>query len=177
MTISRRIKMSTNCEEKTYQSKHGYHPCDYKTFIMLKKLNSCIEKAKKKAAAWNRWHRKDPHNRHGNEPKICPIFSKILDTKTISWNYQASDRTVHSYWANDGRKVIEFKSHPKFCQVAINSDQYVMRPEKEGKAIMVDSFGIDRDYRNAKRPAKSADDVKPIYRDMELLSKLLAMLE
>jgi len=144
--------MSTDCKEKVYQSKHGYHPCDHKTFIMLKKLNARIEEAKKKAAAWNRWHRKDPNNRHGNEPKICPIFSKILDFNqpeskgfgAFYWRSHVSERTSQSYWIKDRRKDIEFQEHPKFFRIAINSDQYVMRPEKEGKAIMVDSFGIDR---------------------------------
>jgi hypothetical protein len=46
-----------------YQSRWGYHPCDYETYLLLKKLNGFYEQALRAFAAWQRWARKEPQNR------------------------------------------------------------------------------------------------------------------
>ena len=84
-----------------FQSRWGFHPCDYSTFRMLKFLNQVYLKAVRMAHAWERWHRKDPQNRVMRwrirnecgqtigyeaaiplpEPRICPLFSQKMFVK------------------------------------------------------------------------------------------------
>lgn len=47
----------------THQSRWGYHPCSYETYLKLKKLNSIIMTSSMQLAAHNRWARKNPANR------------------------------------------------------------------------------------------------------------------
>jgi hypothetical protein len=58
----------------TYQSRWGYHPVDYATFCLLRKLSARYWRAVRRAAAWRRWARKAPHNRPGPEPGLDPLF-------------------------------------------------------------------------------------------------------
>ena len=46
-----------------FQSRWGFHPCDYATFRKLKFLRHLHQKALRMAHAWECWNRKDPHNR------------------------------------------------------------------------------------------------------------------
>ena len=46
-----------------FQSRFGFHPCDYQTYRKLKFLNQVCLKAIRLAHAWTRWKRKDPQNR------------------------------------------------------------------------------------------------------------------
>jgi hypothetical protein len=79
-----------------YQSRWGYHPCDYETYLLLKWLNGLFLRALRLYAAWQRWARKMPHNRvvrqtlrddagrkFGSrvvgpqpEPPLCPMFCR-----------------------------------------------------------------------------------------------------
>jgi hypothetical protein len=82
---------------KTYQSRWGFHPCDYPTFLKLKRIHKAYWKGLCILAAWQRWSRKLPHNRvivHWNrdaggrkinrvivgpspEPVVAPIYREI----------------------------------------------------------------------------------------------------
>ncbi len=84
-----------------FQSRWGFHPCDYQTFRKLKLLIQVYLQTVRLAHAWQRWKRKDPHNRvmrrrirndKGQtigyeppvpmpEPKICPVFSQKVFEK------------------------------------------------------------------------------------------------
>jgi hypothetical protein len=87
-----------------FQSRWGFHPCDYQTYRKLKFLNQVYLQAIRLAHAWERWYRKDPHNRvmrrrirneKGQtigyeppvslpEPKICPVFSqKVFEKRFV----------------------------------------------------------------------------------------------
>src|SRR5215475_11844869 len=87
-----------------FESRWGFHPCDYLTYRKLKFLNQVYLRALRLAHAWERWKRKDPHNRairrrlrnqHGQtigyepplmlpEPRICPIFSqKVFEIRHV----------------------------------------------------------------------------------------------
>ena len=59
---------------KIYQSRWGYHPCDYELFRKLKFLHKCYWEALIGFHAWHRWYRKEPQNRVGPEPPLCPTF-------------------------------------------------------------------------------------------------------
>src|SRR5688572_17814404 len=47
----------------TFASHWGHHPCDYPTYLVLKELHQHYLEALRQRAAWERWHRKLPHNR------------------------------------------------------------------------------------------------------------------
>ena len=87
-----------------FRSRWGFHPCDYQTFRKLKFLNQVYLRAVRLAHAWERWKRKDPHNRvvrrhvrneKGQtigyelpvplpEPIICPVFSqKVFERRHV----------------------------------------------------------------------------------------------
>lgn len=79
-----------------FSSRWGFHPCDHATYRQLKFLNHVHQRALRLAAAWRRWHRKDPHNRVARrrirnekgqtvgyeppvpipEPRICAVFTR-----------------------------------------------------------------------------------------------------
>jgi hypothetical protein len=55
----------TEKKEKISRSKSrwGYHPCDYETFMRLKKLHKWVWEQRYAYARWRRWSRKEPQNR------------------------------------------------------------------------------------------------------------------
>jgi hypothetical protein len=91
-------------ENAMFRSRWGFHPCDYPNFRKLKFLNQVYLEALRRAHAWARWERKDPHNqvmrrRIRNEkgqtigyessvplpePKICTAFSqKVIEMRHV----------------------------------------------------------------------------------------------
>lgn len=84
-----------------FRSRWGFHPCEYATYRKLKLLNGVHERAVRLARAWERWKRKDPHNRvirrrlrdaSGRtigyaepvplaEPPLCPVFSRKVQER------------------------------------------------------------------------------------------------
>jgi hypothetical protein len=87
--------------QPVFGSRFGFHPCDYSTYRKLKFLNMVYQRAVRLAHAWDRWKRKDPHNRVSRrrirsnegqtiayaepvpvvEPSICPVFSRKVQEK------------------------------------------------------------------------------------------------
>jgi hypothetical protein len=87
--------------QPVFRSRFGFHPCDYATYRKLKFLNTIHQRAVRLAHAWDRWKRKDPHNRVNRrrirneqgqtigytdpvplpEPTICPVFSRKVQEK------------------------------------------------------------------------------------------------
>ena len=83
------------------RSRWGYHPCEFSTYRKLKFLNGVYQRAVRMAHAWQRWKRKDPHNRvirrrirsaNGHtigydrptllpEPPLCTVFSRKVQEK------------------------------------------------------------------------------------------------
>lgn len=81
--------------KNVYRSKWGFHPCDYDTYIKLKKLRGYFYMALSRHRAWERWHRRLPKNKFAieyiydekgrkkgykkiapiPEPVVCPVFS------------------------------------------------------------------------------------------------------
>lgn len=58
----------------TYQSRYGFHRCNYELYAKLKHLHRCYWKTLRQFHAWHRWVRKEPQNRNGPEPLYCPCF-------------------------------------------------------------------------------------------------------
>jgi len=172
--------MTTITENKVYESKWGYHPCDRETYMKLKKLNYWFLKAQKRAAEWNRWARKDEHNRVIREfirnDKGQKIGVEILGPKPEPQNIEGPfcnfhtakennrygcRRTSQTYWLNKGDLQIEWET-----MRAKNGERYCYH-----SGLYVDSFGIDRDYQNAKRPT-TKESVQPLKNSVEQIDEL-----
>ena len=159
-------------ETKVYQSKWGFHPCDQETYKKLRKLNQWFLEAQRQAAEWNRWARKDKQNRvirkfirndQGQKigceivgPKVEPsIDSQFLSIDYLEnrleyyWKYYGGERTKQTHWEN---KTVSSYYFPR-------------------TGLFVNSFGIDEDYQNAKRP-RSEDKVIPLKNSVELINAL-----
>ena len=61
-------------DTNNYQSRWGYHPCDYNLFLKLKFLQRQYWQTLYDFHRWHRWWRKQEQNRVGREPDYCPIF-------------------------------------------------------------------------------------------------------
>lgn len=60
-----------------FRSRWGlYYPCDYETYRMLRRIRGMFETARKRAASWNRWHRKAEWNRREPKPELIMPFTK-----------------------------------------------------------------------------------------------------
>src|SRR6267142_2725288 len=95
-----------------HPSRWGWYPCDYETFLLLKKLHAFYWRALRRYAEWQRWHRKQPHNRvirqrlvddRGRkvgsrivgprpEPWLCPVFC-TRDKVLRHWNAEGKHLT------------------------------------------------------------------------------------
>jgi hypothetical protein len=131
-----------------FQSRWGFHPCDYQTYRKLKFLNQVYLRALRLAHAWTRWKRKDPHNRvirrrirnqtgqvigydppiQLPEPPTCPIFSQ---------------------------KVFE-KCH-------VDKKGNFSREGFLQEKVATDDFRIPGDYASARKPAVSQGEVQPLH--------------
>ena len=140
-----------------FQSRWGFHPCDYSTYRKLKFLHHIYQKALRMARAWERWKRKDPHNRvmrrrirndKGQtigydppvpltEPCLCPIFSqKVLE-----------------------RRHVDKKGN-------------VFREGFLDEKVVTDELGIVDDYGSARRPVKELGEVQPLRVSLDTIDSL-----
>jgi hypothetical protein len=140
-----------------FQSRWGFHPCDYSTYRKLKFLHHVYQRAVRMAHAWERWKRKDPHNRvmrrrirnaKGQtigyeapvpiaEPRICPIFSqRHLENRHVDKN---------GNFFREG--FLEEK-------------------------VVTDDLGISGDYVAARRPVKELAEVRPLRVGLETIDTL-----
>lgn len=58
----------------SYQSRWGYHPCEYELFLKIRRLHKWYWQTVYDFHRWHRWWRKEPQNRRGPEPAFCPLF-------------------------------------------------------------------------------------------------------
>lgn len=71
--------MQKTKEQNTFLSRWGFHPCDYETYLKLKKLKKLYWASVSANAKWHRWDRKQPQNRFYWEP--IPEGFSIRDFK------------------------------------------------------------------------------------------------
>src|SRR5262245_48872703 len=65
---------------QTYRSRWGWHPCDYATFLQLKRLFKAFHEGRRRLAAWKRWACKLPHNRVPLEPRVAEIHRVLCES-------------------------------------------------------------------------------------------------
>ena len=154
------LRFEAPFEEKTmFRSRWGFHPCDYQTYRKLKFLNQIYLKAVRMARAWERWRRKDPHNRvvrrrirneKGQvtgyeppvplpEPKICPVFSQ---------------------------KVFEQRHVGK--QGNFSREGFVE------ETLVTDHFWIPADYASSRKPVANPGEVQSLHQTMAEFDELNA---
>lgn len=64
-------------EEKIeHKSRWGYHPCDYQTYVKLRKLHKLMWRMMRQLGRYRSWDRKLPQNQ-GPEPKVCPVAYEL----------------------------------------------------------------------------------------------------
>ncbi len=145
-----------------FRSRWGWHPCDYATFALLKRLHAAYWTALRQYAAWKRWHRKMPHNRvlrrriRGAEG--CKVGVEVVSP----WPEPplpalfCTRRQVLTYRGEDGR------------------------PLKEGRTVeevVFDDLGIPEAYRAARRPKEGYKEVTPLRLMAEDLRRFVSEIE
>jgi hypothetical protein len=140
-----------------HRSRWGFHPCDYATFLLLKKLNVLCERARRQFAAWQRWHRKMPHNRVVRR-KVVDADGRRIGREVVGQMPEpplpelfCTVRHVRTYWSQDGRPLKEGRLVEEMC---------------------FDDRGIPEAYRSARRPVLSEADVQPLRLDTEEVRRL-----
>ena len=74
-TLSKRKRdIDMNTATTVFKSRWGFHPCDYKLFLQLKRLHKWYWQAVYDFHHWHRWWRKEEQNRIGPQPTYCPAF-------------------------------------------------------------------------------------------------------
>ncbi len=63
------------------RSRWGFHPCDYATFCTLRKLHKAMWRVCYELGRLRAWERKQPQNRRGPRPQVCPASLKYLDVR------------------------------------------------------------------------------------------------
>ena len=71
------MSLTTTATVDVFESRWGFHPCDYQTFRKLKFLKKCFFQTLRDEADWERWARKDPQNRVIRRWKRSPEGRKI----------------------------------------------------------------------------------------------------
>jgi hypothetical protein len=133
-----------------YQSRWGYHPCDFETCQRLKKLNALYEQARRTCADWQRWARKAPANR---------VIRR--------WLRDESGRKV-------GSEVIGPRPEPKlsllFCTRSFVGKGDKLRPQ----VTFHFPWNVTDLYRVARTPAITPERVQPLPWTREELRQLVA---
>jgi hypothetical protein len=142
-----------------HQSRWGWHPCDYPTFQLLKRLHHACEEARRQVAAWQRWHRKKPHNRVVRH-WLCDGQGRRVGCEIVGPRPEPPlsppfcvRRLVPSFWSEDGRPLAEAR---------LVED------------VVFGDLGIVAAYRTARKPAASPEAVRPLSFTLEELQRLAA---
>lgn len=141
------------------QGKWGYYPCDWETYRKLKAINLAYFKALKSKRRWERWDAKDPKNR------ICR--GKLKDSSGKVVGYQAP------------HPMPEPEICPIFCKKVtkkVFQDRY---GKYDKKGFDVSYIEIEdspyEDYRNARYPKATAEEVKPLFMSMDRINRLSSL--
>jgi hypothetical protein len=147
--------MSSNLS--VYQSRWGFHPCDYQTYRKLKFLNLAYLKAVRQARAWMRWKRKDPHNRVIRRRKRNDKGQTIGYEKPIP---MPAPRICEVF----SRKILEK------CYVD-KKGNYCKEGFMEEKVVMLD-LGVAQDYAASRIPRNTKEEVVPLRNSLEAIIEL-----
>lgn len=134
--------------DNVHQSKWGYHPCSYETFLKLKALHKAYWQAVRGLAEWFRWDAKQPQNR--------VIKERIKDGvgRVTGW------------------KIIGPKPEPKYCPI-FGTPSY--RRDYQTIPEHLNDHGILAAYQQARMP-KKFEEVTPLKISEEKINELFDQL-
>lgn len=144
-------------ESAMFQSRWGFHPCDYQTYRKLKTLNQVYRQAIRLAHAWARWKRKDPHNRI--------LRRRIRNEKGQTIGYELPvplpEPSICSFFS---QKIIEIR----YVDKKGNFSREGFQEEK----VVTDDLRIPADYVSARKPVANAAEVQPLHHTVAELEEL-----
>ena len=140
-----------------FQSRWGFHPCDYETYRRLKVLHHVYQTALGMAHTWERWNRKDPQNR--------VVRRRIRNEKGQAIGYELAVPLAE----------------PRICAVFSQHVQERRHVDKKGvihkdgflqPKVVTDDLGIVEAFSGARKPVKEAGDVRPMRISVESIEAL-----
>lgn len=140
-------------EKKVFASRWGYYPCDYDTYIRLKKLAEHVRRALHMSHAWKRWARKLPHNRVARQ--------RLRNDKGQCVGYRVIGL------------IPEPQIDPVFPDVTTTPDWKQWRTGKMPKIIVGDD-GVLADYQRARFPKATPEAVEPLQISLKRIADLEA---
>jgi len=151
-TMETQAKQEVTTEQSTFETRWGHVAYSYDDYLKLKKLHKVWFQAIRAGARWKRWVRKAPHNR--------------LMRRTLR---DADGRKI-------GREVIGPSPEPETCDLF--SKKLVTTDRKPvGRWFMgwieTDNT-IAKEYKKAKYPKPTADDVEPAGLTSQEIDTMLA---
>jgi hypothetical protein len=66
-----------------YQSRWGYHPCNYQTYLKLRRLHRAYWEGRRLIAKWERWNAKRPENRTRPEPVVPAVYREVCAAPVV----------------------------------------------------------------------------------------------
>jgi hypothetical protein len=139
-----------------YQSRWGWHPCAFETFLLLKELNRHCERARRAFADWQRWARKAPQNR--------VIRQRIYDDQG----------------RRCGTRVVGPRPEPPLMPLFCERHPVIRHRRRDGQVIREETacvrfqdHGIPAAYRQARQPLPSAAAVQTLPLGLEQIRSLL----
>jgi len=131
-----------------FRSRWGNHPCDYQTFHKLKLLNIVYQEAIRRARAWQRWYRKDPHNR--------VVRRRIRNAQGQTIGYEPSIPVPEPVLcAVFSQKTLEKRQVDK--RGNFSRDGFVE------ERVVLEHAWIPGDYAAARKPVSEPADVRPLH--------------
>lgn len=136
-----------------HEGKYGFYPCTWETYQKLKVINVAYNRAKHDLAIWQRWERKDPHNRVAR-PKV-----KDAEGRVVGY----------------GKDIVlpEPEVSSVFCEATIKKYDKNGRYVKEGLPdYKLKDYRIEEDYRRARYPVQAEEAVEFLSMSMETIDWL-----
>jgi hypothetical protein len=144
-------------EKSMFRSRWGFHPCDYQTYRRLKFLNQLHMKAVRMAHAWERWRRKDPHNR--------VIRHRIRNEKGQIIGYEAPVPLPEPKMCSVfSQKVIE--------QRHVDKKGNIFREGFMQEKVVTNNLWIPADYASARKPVADPGQVQPLHHTLAEIEEL-----
>lgn len=79
-----------------FHSRYGYHPCDYETYLVVRKLHRYMWKMCRELGRLRAYGRKQEHNRKGPVPRVCPLITKF-NIEIQPWGPYSGTHPVDRY--------------------------------------------------------------------------------
>ena len=146
-----------------FKSRFGWHPCDYATFRKLKTLHKLYWQAVYQKAAWERWERKEPQNRV-MRPRIRNAEGQVVGYKPAMPRPEPK--------LNGFLKKQTYKTR-------YNRSGLYLGKEVERERVVwafVPEYGW-QDYKNARMPVETPEQVIPLKLTIEKIDELLASVQ